>query len=565
VANRIRVLDDATINKIAAGEVVERPASVVKELVENSLDAGSTAISVSVEDGGRKSVSVRDDGWGMSREDAKAAFERHATSKIVSIDDLQRLVSYGFRGEALSSIAAVSRVTLKTREHDSREGTQVVVEAGKVIGSSSTGCPPGTEVLVEELFLNVPARRKSLKSRNIELAHCREVMVSYTLCRPGLSFSFMSDGDTELVHVPAEGMKGSLSTAFGPKIAENMLFGEAEAEGVRVEGYVGRLEHTRSSLSELKLFVNDRAVRSSKLASAVVGAYGSKLMKDRYPVGVVRIFIDSSSVDVNVHPSKREVRFDDEAKVAAVVKSAIEKAIEGPDLSFKYDLTKFSESFNPGAGVPASAIVDAVQTTLKIPQSPAHDAQHVLIVPLAQIMDTYILAESRGNLLLVDQHAASERIVYELVLDSIETGKEISQTLITPLVIRLSASEERVVEENREALEKAGFKIEPFGRGAHALRSIPTVLGVAQGESAFRNILDDVSRMAPSKKLGLDVIWRVACHTAVRAGEALSEAEMRQLVSGLMRTKSPFTCEHGRPTMVVLSPADLEKLFKRRV
>ncbi len=183
-------------------------------------------------------------------------------------------------------------------------------------------------------------------------------------------------------------------------------------------------------------------------------------MKDRYPVGVVRVFVDSSSLDVNVHPSKREVRFDDEAKVASVVKGAVEKAIEGPDLSFKYDLTKFSESFTPSTGVPASAIVDAVQTTLKVPESPADDGQHALIVPLAQIMDTYILAESKGNLLLVDQHAASERIVYEMVLDSIETGKEISQTLITPLVIRLSASEERVVEENREALEKAGFKID---------------------------------------------------------------------------------------------------------
>ena len=255
MANRIRVLDDATVNKIAAGEVVERPASVVKELVENSLDAGGTAISVSVEDGGRKSISVRDDGCGMSSEDAKAAFERHATSKITSIDDLQKLVSYGFRGEALSSLAAVSKVTLKTREHDSGEGTQVVVDRGKIRELSAVGCPPGTDVLVEDLFGNMPARKKSLKSNKVELAHCEEVVVNCMLCRPGLSFSFRSDGDTDLVHVPAEGMKGSLATAFGSKIAENMLFGEAEEEGIRVEAYVGRLEHTRSSLSELKLFV----------------------------------------------------------------------------------------------------------------------------------------------------------------------------------------------------------------------------------------------------------------------------------------------------------------------
>ncbi len=565
MANRIKVLDEATVNKIAAGEVVERPASAVKELVENSLDAGATVISVSVEDGGRESIGVRDDGCGMSREDAKAAFGRHATSKIASIEDLQKLASYGFRGEALSSIASVSRVTLRTREHDSREGTEVVVEGGRTLKVSSVGCPPGTEILVEDLFHYVPARKKSLKSRNVELAHCREVMVNYVLCRPGLSFSFRSDGETVLVHVPAEGMRGSLATAFAPKTAENMLFGEAEDEGLRVEAYVGRLEHTRSSPSELLLFVNDRPVKSLKLASAVVAAYGSKLMKDRYPVGAIRVFVDSSAVDVNVHPSKREVRFDDEAKVATAVRRSIEKTMNESDLTFKFDLTKFSESFEPGVRIPASDIVNAVQTTLKVPRPSADEEERLLIVPLAQIMNTYILAESEGNLLLVDQHAASERIVYETVLKSIDAGSDISQMLLTPLVVRLSASEERVMEENREALEKTGFKIEPFGKGSHAIRSIPTVLGVAQGESAFRNILDDLSSMAPSKKLGLEVIWRVACHTAVRAGEPLSEAQMRQLVSELMKTESPYTCEHGRPTMIVLSPGDLEKLFKRRV
>ena len=565
MANRIKVLDEATVNKIAAGEVVERPASVVKELVENSLDADATAISVAIEDGGRKSICVRDDGCGMSSEDAKAAFGRHATSKIASIEDLQKLVSYGFRGEALSSIASVSRVTLRTREHDSREGTEVVVEGGRTLEISSVGCPPGTEILVEDLFHNVPARKKWLKSRNVELAHCREVMVNYVLCRPGLSFSFRSDGGTVLVHVPAEGMRGSLATAFGPKTAENMLFGEAEDEGLRVEAYIGRLEHTRSSPSELLLFVNDRPVKSLKLASAVVAAYGSKLMKDRYPVGAIRVFVDSSAVDVNVHPSKREVRFDDEAKVATAVRMSIEKTMNESDLTFKYDLTKFSESFEPDVRIHASDVVNAVQTTLKVPRPSAGEEERPLFVPLAQILNTYILAESEGNLLLVDQHAASERIVYETILKSIDAGSDISQMLLTPLVVRLSASEERVMEENREALEKTGFKIEPFGKGSHALRSIPTVLGVAQGESAFRNILDDLSSMARSKKLGLEVIWRVACHTAVRAGEPLSEAQMRQLVSELMKTESPYTCEHGRPTMIVLSPSDLERLFKRRV
>ena len=563
--SRIRLLDDATVNKIAAGEVVERPASVIKELVENALDADASSITVTVEEGGKKLISVRDDGIGMSTEDAGKAFERHATSKISGIDDLQRLVSYGFRGEALSSIAAVSMVTLRTREHEAAGGIEVVVNGGRIENVTPVGCPPGTEIVVEDLFQHMPARRKSLKSKSIELAHCREVMVNYMLCRPGLAFSFRSDGDIEMVHVPAEGMRGSLVAAFGPKVAENMMSGDAEADGIRVEAHLGRLEHTRSSLSDLKLFVNDRPVKSQKLASAVVEAYGSKLMKDRYPVGTVRIFIDSSEVDVNVHPSKREVRFDDEAKVAGVVRSCVEKALGDSDLSFKYDLTKFSEAFEPAPGTTKQGTAVGIQSTIPTEEKRPGSEGKSLIVPLAQLMNTYILAESGGNLLLIDQHAASERIVYETVLKAIQTGKEISQRLLTPMVIHLSASERKVLEENRETLDGAGFVIEPFGKGSYALRSIPTVLGVAQGESAFRNILGDLGRMAPSKKVGLDVIWRVACHTAIRAGEPLSENQMRSLVSELLRTESPYTCEHGRPTMVGLSPVDLEKLFKRRL
>ncbi len=562
--SRIHVLDDQTINEIAAGEVVERPASVVKELIENSLDAGATSISVNVIDGGKKLVSVRDDGSGMSRDDAQAAFQRHATSKIASIDDLQRLGSYGFRGEALASIAAVSRTTIKTREPESTEGTEIVVESGKVTVVKSVGCAPGTEVEVEHLFANVPARRKSLKSRNVELSHVQETVLSYLLCRPELSFSMRSDNETNLVHSPAEGVKGSLVSSFGAKVADNMLTRTLESEGVRVEAYLGRLEHSRSSASDMKIFVNGRPVRSPRILSAIVGAYGSRLMKDRFPVGVVSLTVDPSMVDVNVHPAKREVRFSDEARVFDTVTKCVADALKKPNLSYKYDLTKFSESFEPLPTMIRARADGETQSTLQVAKD-EEDPGRPLIVPLAQVMNTYILAESKGNLLLIDQHAASERVVYENILESMETGKEVSQRLITPLVIRLSASESKILEENRDTLEKAGFSIERFGRDSHAIRTLPTVLGVAQGESSLRNILGDLANVAPSKKLGLDVIWRVACHTAIRAGDALSEGQMRKLASDLTRTKNPFTCEHGRPTMIVLSQVDLEKLFKRRV
>ncbi len=563
MASRIRLLDEFTINKIAAGEVVERPASVVKELIENSLDSGATSVDVFVEDGGKKSILVRDDGCGMSREDAELAFQRHATSKISTIGDLETLSSYGFRGEALSSIAAVAKVTLRTREHGASEGTEVVLAGGKLMSSSPAGCAPGTEIVVEDLFYNMPARRKSLKSKAIELTHIRDVAESYTLSRPGLSFSLHSDGQIELVHVPAEGMKGSLASAFGPKVAEGMLFGQAESDGIRAEAYLGRLEHTRGSPAEIKLLVKDRPVKSPRLVSAVVGAYGSRLMKDRYPVGVLRLFFESSGVDVNVHPSKREVRFDDEGKVLEVVSRSVQSALEGPDLSFKYDLTKFSESFQPASAIPEAGKPGPAQAVLEVGPEKGHE--HAVIVALGQVMYTYILAESKGNLILVDQHAASERVVYETILGAIETGNEVSQQLLTPLVLHLASSERKVYEENREMLEKAGFGLEPFGKSAFAVRSIPTVLGVAQGESALRNILSDLAQMSEPRKLGLDVIWRVACHTAVRAGDSLTQGQIRQLLADLMRTENPYTCEHGRPTMIVLSPADLERLFKRRV
>ena len=562
---RIRILDDATINRIAAGEVIERPASVVKELVENSLDSGATSMTVSVEDGGKKLIRVRDDGCGMSREDAQAAFTRHATSKITSIDDLLRLGSYGFRGEALASVASVSNVTLRTREHGAEEGTEVRIAGGRILSVSAVGAPEGTEVAVENIFQNIPARRKSLKSRNIELGHCREIMIDYLLCKPGLSFSIRSDESVEMVHVPAEGMNGSLATAFGSKVARDMLRGQVEDQGVRIETFLARLEHTRASPSEIRLFVNDRPVKSQRMISAVIKAFGSRLMKDRYPIGVVRLFVEAPDVDVNVHPAKREVRFNDEVRVLDVLEKCVGNALQGPDLSFRYDLTKFAESFSPTSVIPAGSSLAGNQATLSVEEPGTEAEPSTVIVPLSQIMNTYILAESRGNLLLIDQHAASERIVYERILASLRTGKDISQRLLTPLVIILTATEARVLEENQETLVSAGFSAEPFGKGTYAIRSLPTVLGVAQGELAFRNLLDDLAHMAPAKKLGLEVIWRVACHAAIRAGESLSGPQMRQLVADLVRAESPFTCEHGRPTMIVLSPMDLEKLFKRRV
>ena len=562
---RIKVLDRGTVDRIAAGEVVERPASVVKELVENSLDAGATVIEVRLEDGGKKSVSVRDDGVGMAPDDVRRAAERHTTSKISLIDDLQTLQTYGFRGEALSSISSVSRMTIRSREHGRTDGFEVTIADGAIADASAVGCPEGTEVVVEGLFVNTPARLKQLKPASVESARCREVLTDFLLCWPAISFRLYSDGELGVVHGADEGMEGSLSVAFGHKVASKMLRGQAEADGIRVDAHLARLEHTRSSPADLRLFVNHRAVKSRRIASTVVKAFGSRLMKDRFPVGVLRVLIDSSSVDVNVHPTKREVRFDDEPSVISVVEGAVADTLEGQDLSYRFDLTRFSEKFEPTIEAEVLLGTGGEQSRLEVDGDAGAEGSARVIRPLAQVMDTYILAESGGNLLLIDQHASSERVVYERLLRAIEDGTEVSQELLTPVVLSLTPTEARTLGENMDALRKAGFEIEPFGGGSYSLRSIPTVLGLAQGERAIRDILADLADMTAPKRMGQEFVWRVACHTSIRAGQKLSHAQMRQLVADLLATESPYTCEHGRPTMIVLEPSDLEKLFKRRV
>ncbi len=562
---RIRVLERNTVDRIAAGEVVERPASVVKELVENSLDAGAGTIEVRLEDGGKESISVRDDGCGMPADDVQLAVQSHSTSKICDIDDLQSLQTYGFRGEALSSISSVADVTIRSKEHGRTEGFEVLVEDGTTVGSSAVGCPEGTEVVVEHLFRSIPARMKQLRSGSVEMAHCRETVTDFVLCRPGISFRLFSGGDLVLAHAADEGMEGALTIAFGHKVASGMLDGHAEGDGVRVETHLARLEHTRSSPSDLRIFVNHRPVRSRRMVSAVVKVFGSRIMKDRYPIGVLKVLVDGSVVDVNVHPTKREVRFDDEPLVVDVVMRCVADAVEGPDLSFRYDLTRFSETFESEFPAAMMGSSGAAQSQLPVADGDGDsDGQHG-IRPLAQIMGTYILAESGDDLLLIDQHAASERVVYERVLAAVDEGDEMSQELLTPLVLTLTPTESKTLGENLDMLSKAGFRIEPFGGDAYSMRSVPTVLGLAQGERSLRDILSDLADMSAPKRMGQEFIWRVACHTSIRAGENLSNAQMCQLISDLMGTESPYTCEHGRPTMIVLSPVDLEKLFKRRV
>jgi len=578
---RIRRLDPATVAQIAAGEVIERPASAVKELVENALDAGATEIRIELEDGGRALVRVSDNGCGMSAEDAPLAFERHATSKLETIDDLDRLATLGFRGEALASLGAVARVRLVTREGGAPAGTAVEVEGGRVVRVEPIGCPEGTSVTVNDLFASLPARRKHLRSQKTELARCVETAAPYGLVREGLSMALSHNG-AEQLRIEARTLRDALGGLVGHRIAERAIAFDETHRHLRIRGLIGRLEDTRGAPTHLHTLVNGRPVRSPRLNAAVAEAFGTRLMRDRWPIGVVAIETDPATLDVNIHPTKREVRFEDESLVRTLLRETIDRALSGVDLTTQFAFTPAGElmaaqrsasapSAAPGpeqllthpeqviASVVREAFAEAPQVQRPSPPPPRQ------LRALAQVLGTYIVAEGERGLCLVDQHAASERVRYEALRAAISTGQGAAQqALLSPLPLHLSPSEYRALREHEEQLRELGFGFEPLGGSSVAVRSLPVVAGALQAEGALRELLDRLVAESPRRPLGEEAVWLVACHSAIRAGDPLSPSQMQELLDALLRTDHPQTCEHGRPTMVELSAADLERLFKRR-
>ena len=566
------ILDDDVINQIAAGEVIERPASVVKELVENSLDAGATRISIDLEQGGRRLIRVTDDGYGLTREDAVLALQRHATSKISSADDLFAIRTLGFRGEALPSIAAVSHVRVVTRPHDQTEATELEVRAGEVVDLRTVGAPPGTEVSVGRLFFNTPARLKFLRSESSELAHISELATRFSFSHPHVSLR-LTHGEREVLHRPAsDDLLSSVVALYGRDAAERLVAVDLRLPSLRVSGFVSRPDFARSSRAHQAFFVNRRQVRSRTLTHALEEPYRASLQAGRFPVAVIMVDIDPALVDVNVHPAKAEVRFVREGEVHEAVRRAIAGALEGTAL-VGAALGRAAASSPPtltGArGHQASAA--APQRTLSFPHPAvtaprAQPSPALAFAPLGQVRATYIIAENAGGLMIVDQHRAHERVLYDQLTAQSGDGSPASQGLMMPLTVHLGRREAELLERSLDTFAAIGMQVEAFGSDAFVVRTMPALMAKADPEELLRDLLEKLGSQPSSKQLELPreaILAAAACHGAITAGAALAPQEMVELLDALARSSRPYTCPHGQPIIMSITNFELDRRFQR--
>lgn len=592
----IRVLDSVVIDRIAAGEVVERPASVIKELVENSLDAGATRISVQLEDAGLGLIEVVDDGHGMDAGDVELAFAQHATSKVQTVEDLDVIDTMGFRGEALASIASVSRVELSTGTGGG-PGMRLRVDGGAGPTLEQVAWPRGTTVRVSDLFFNTPARRKNLKKPATELRHATQTVIDYALCRPDVYVGLGHGKRTLLAVPPVPVLAERVHQVLGAQVATHWLPIEGRFGSVTISGGLTTPEHQRPNRNDIRWFVNGRPVSDYRLVHALVSAYEALLEARRFPVSVIFLELPVQDVDVNVHPRKAEVRFADPGAVYRAVRSAVRESLarhlppvriepradRGPAVGggariFRFDRARGASASPPQVSAPGSPElpVDEWIVTEGTPASaididtPVGEG-HIsgtagAIRPLAQYANTYIIAADRSGLLVIDQHVAHERVLYEQVLAQLERRGVEAQQLLVPETIELSAAEATVVEAQRELLESMGFTLEPFGGSSWAVRSAPAILANRDLGCTVRALIGSLAQGAGPEALDearRDMAASIACHAAVRANHPLTREEMVRLIGDLERCESPTRCPHGRPILVRVDHADLERRLQR--
>ncbi len=607
----IRILPDILANRIAAGEVVERPASVVKELVENSLDAGAKRITVQTRQGGRRLIQISDDGCGMDREDAMLCIEPHATSKIREPGDIDRIATLGFRGEALPSIAAVSRFLLQTRTAEQISGTEVLIESGVLRDVRDCGCPPGTNIKVEHLFANVPARRKFLQSRTTEDGHIQEAVLLHALAHSDVTFE-LTMNDRQVLHARQSGNVGTrLAMLLGKDVLAAMAAVDYHEDGIRVSGFVARPGLTRSSRREQRVFVNGRPATANTVYFGIRDAYHTMVMKGRYPPVVLYIEIDPERVDVNVHPAKREVRFRESRLVGRVVTAAVGRALR--ELAGELAVpAQPSFGAGPSAGPSApppplalGAILDQpnlLATPLGAPlpvPGPAAAPGHAADTPaatsagaaaggpagtgagtspsaatrdelrtlqiLGTIADLYLIAEGAEGLVLIDQHAAHERILFEQLLRIASGRAGARQQLLLPVTIDLTPTDAALLQQHLDDLKRLGFGLEHFGGNTFLVTAVPTSFPEENVSGLLQDMLDDLRQGVDAGNISDDVrLAQAACKHAVKANDALDEREIRRLLADLAGTEMPYTCPHGRPVMINLSFKELEKRFGRQ-
>jgi DNA mismatch repair protein MutL len=593
---KITRLPDDLANQIAAGEVVERPASVVKELVENALDAGARRIRVHVELGGKKQVQVEDDGEGMEPEDARLALERHATSKIRRADDLAAIQTLGFRGEALPSIASVSHFILRTRARGHHTGTEIHVNGGTVASAVEVGAPEGTRVEVNDLFYNLPARRKFLKSDGAESAQVSRVVAQLALANQAVGFTLTSAGRTVLECPPAVSLRDRLYQLYGDRV--DLLEVGKVAGGIHLSGYIASLAEQGPTRGPQNVFVNRRIVKDRTIAHAIINAYSVASIKERSPE--VHLFIDmpADAVDVNVHPTKAEVRFREQSLVHEVVRRGLMDALgQGgvphlqlqPEVQVQIPRDVTLPGVLAGGVYPNRWLPDAVRTAVSPPGPPALGTPGLPalpapgwpglparpgppalgirpMIPLGQFRDTFIIAIDDEGVAIIDQHVAHERVLFERVMERLTAGRLESQRLLVPLVIEMSADEHESLIGRAQALEQFGFEFESFGGSAINVTAVPALIDAGDSAKALLALAHDLEGLDAGAQLQ-DTIQRIAattaCHAAVKANYPLSHEKMTHILDELRATAYSTVCPHGRPVMLRLTRREIEKNFDR--
>jgi DNA mismatch repair protein MutL len=565
----IKILDAKVVSQIAAGEVVERPASVVKELVENALDAESTQITVEIKGGGISFIRVTDNGRGIPEGETEMAFARHATSKIEGLQDLQRLASLGFRGEALPSIASVAQVQMSTSVQGQTSGSYLSLDDGRIIEHKSQARSPGTTISVYNLFRKIPARLKFLKSQVAEAGRIADIVSQYALAYPEVRFSLINEGKTSLRSPGSEKLVDAVTAVYGLEVAQNMLEIKSQAGSldsgklpITVTGMVGSPKISRSNRDYLSFFVNRRWVNNRMLAFAVEEAYHGLLMQGKHPLAIINIGIAPQLVDVNVHPAKTEIKFQDEHAVFAAVQKAVRQTLiktapvpqlEEAKSSFGIPLRPLSAS---GPMASSQNVRGAVGVEISQPAIPLISLP--LLRVLGQLARCYIVAEGPDGLFLIDQHAAHERIIFEKIKGQRDSRNVEVQGLLEAVTFEVAPRQAAVLKAHGTELADFGFNLEAFGNHTFLVRAIPSVLRDRDWSAMLRESLDSLS-----DNWAENLAVTLACHSAIRAGKVLSDVEMRELVKQLEQTSLPNTCPHGRPTMIQMSLQRLLKEFGR--
>ena len=595
---KIKQLDEILANKIAAGEVIERPANVVKELVENSIDASSSKIDIIIEEGGMNLIEIVDDGLGMDQEDAKLCFSRHATSKITNDQDLFCIQTLGFRGEAIPSIASISHFELKTS--DGQSGSTVVYEFGKFIEQKQSDLKRGTKITVTKLFQNVPARLKYVKSVNAEFAHIQNYVERLSLSHPDISFTLMHNGKVTYKTNGTGQLLEVIHQIYGLSVVKNMLNLKVENDEFEVEGYIGKIEINRASKNHIVTLVNHRIVKNQIAIDAINQAYRKYLADNRYPIAIINIEIDPYLVDVNVHPSKLEVKFSKESELKQLIFDGVSKTLEGVNLTyqvkeekpvFKPQLDQLDLEIDFRQEVPPLQ-VQPIERTMpssiyeekeeyqaspinqeiseqkiveEIKETPLKEMKKKIFVK-AQIHGTYIVGEDGEGMYLIDQHAAQERINYEYFLEKYSHPDMTMRDLLVPITVEYPLSECMIIEERKELLKEVGIYLDPFGNG-FIIKQLPMWMNQINEHLFIEDMIQQVLKDNKIDLLSLQehAIATLSCKASLKGNSHLSIESMQTIVDNLMRCDNPYVCPHGRPTIIHYSAYDLEKLFKRVV